>query len=60
MFIDLVVKAFDSVPREALLAVLRRYGMPDHIVKVLIRLHYGAEVKVKIGEVDSEIESSLV
>ena len=54
------MKAFDSVPREALLAVLRRYGMPDHIVKVLIRLHYGAEVKVKIGEVDSEIESSLV
>ena len=34
--------------------------MPDHFVKVLIRLHYGAEVKVKIGEVDSEIESSLV
>jgi len=54
-----LVKAFDSVPREALFAVLRRYGMPDHFVKVLIRLHYGAKVKVKIGEVDSEIDSTI-
>ena len=45
LFIDLV-KAFDSVPREALFAVLRRYGMPDHFAKVLIRLHYGTKVKV--------------
>jgi len=29
LFIDLV-KAFDSVPRDALFAVLRPYGMPDH------------------------------
>jgi hypothetical protein len=35
---------FDSVPRrEALFAVLRRYGMPDQFVKVLVRLHYGAK-----------------
>jgi len=58
LFIDLV-KAFDSVPRETLFAVLRRYGMPDHFVKVLIRLHCGAKVKVKIGEVDSEIDSTI-
>ena len=58
LFIDLV-KAFDSVPREALFAVLRRYGIPDHFVKVLIRLHYGAKIKVKIGEVDSEIDSTI-
>ena len=57
LFIDLV-KAFDSVPRDALFAVLRRYGMPDHFVKVLIRLHYGAKVKVNIGDVDSEINST--
>ena len=48
------MKAFDSVPRDALFAVLRRYGMPDHFVKVLIRLHYGAKVKVKVGDVDSK------
>ena len=27
--------------------------------KVLIRLHYGAKVKIKIGEVDSEIKSTI-
>ena len=53
------MKAFDLVPREALFAVLRRYGMPDHFVKVLIRLHYGAKIKVKIGEVDSKIDSTI-
>ena len=47
LFIDLV-KAFDTVPREALFAVLRRFGLPDHFVKVVMRLHFGAKVKVKI------------
>ena len=40
LFIDLV-KAFDSVPRDALFAVLRRYGMPDHFVKVLFGFTMG-------------------
>jgi len=57
-FVDLV-KAFDSVSRETLFAVLRRFGLPDHFVKVLIRLHYGAKVKIEIGEVDSEIKSTI-
>jgi len=35
--------------------------MPDHFVKeVIIRLHYGAKIKVRIGEVDSEIDSIIV
>jgi len=58
LFIDLV-KAFDSVPRDEVFAVLRRYGMPDLFVQVLIRLHYGAKAKVKIGDVDSEINSTI-
>ena len=53
------MKAFDSVPRETLFAVLRRFGLLDHFVKVLIRLHYGAKVKIKIGEVDSEIKKTI-
>ena len=48
------MKAFDSVPRETLFAVLRRFGLLDHFVKVLIRIHYGAKFKIKIGEVDPE------
>ena len=31
LFIDLV-KAFDSVSREALWAVLRKFGIPDHVL----------------------------
>ena len=37
LFIDLV-KAFDSVPHEALFAVLRRFGLSDHFVNIVIRL----------------------
>ena len=58
LFIDLV-KAFDSVSREALFAVLRRFGLPDHFVNVVIRLHEKAKIKVKVGEVECELESSI-
>jgi hypothetical protein len=58
LFVDLV-KAFDSVPRAALFAVLRRFGLPDHFINLVIRLHKNAKVKVKIGDVDSEIDSSI-
>jgi hypothetical protein len=58
LFIDLI-KAFDTVPREALFAVLRRFGLPDHFVNVVIRLHTEARVMVKIGEEDSEVESTI-
>ncbi len=58
LFIDLV-KAFDTVPREALFAILRRFGLPDHFVNILIRLHENALINVKIGEDDSEVESSI-
>lgn len=58
LFIDLV-KAFDSVPREALFAVLRRFGLPDHFVNIVIRLHEHARIKVKVGNVESELDSSI-
>jgi hypothetical protein len=35
LFVDLV-KAFDTVPREALFAVLRCYGLPNHFVNIII------------------------
>jgi len=57
LFIDLV-NAFDTVPKEALFAVLRRFGLPDHFAKVVMRLHFGAKAKVKIGEEDSEVDST--
>ena len=58
LFIDLV-KAFDTVPREALFAVLRRYGLPDHFVNVVIRLHDKAKLKIKVGDVETLLESSI-
>ena len=58
LFIDLV-KAFDTVPREALFAILRRFGLPDHFVNIVIRLHENAKIKVKFESVDSELESSV-
>ncbi len=58
LFIDLV-EAFDTAPREALFAILRRFGMPDHFVNIVIRLHENALINVKIGEDDSEVESSI-
>jgi len=39
--------------------VLRRFGLPDHFVNVVIRLHTNAVVKVKIGDVDSDVDSSI-
>ena len=58
LFIDLV-KAFDTVPREALFAILRRFGLPDYFVIIVIRLHENALINVKIGEDDSDVESSI-
>ena len=58
LFIDLV-KAFDTVPREALCAILRRFGLPDHFVNIVIRLHENALINVKIGKDGFEVESSI-
>ncbi len=54
LFIDWV-KAFDAVPRESLFAILRRFGLPDHFVNLVIRLHDNALINVKIGVDDSEV-----
>jgi hypothetical protein len=58
LFVDLV-KAFDTVPRDTLFAALRRNGLPNHFLNIIIRLQKNAKIKVKIGSVDSEIESSI-
>ena len=50
LFVDLV-KAFDSVSREALFMILRRFELPDHFVNILIRLHSGSVMKFKMGEI---------
>jgi exonuclease III len=58
LFIDLV-KAFDTVSREALFAILRRYGLPDHFVNMVIRLHSEAKLNINVGDVDAAISSLI-
>ncbi len=58
LFIDLV-KAFDSVSREALFAILRKFGMPDHFINIVMRLHTGAVMKFMIGDTDSTVPSNI-
>ena len=55
-FVDLV-KAFDSVPRAALFKVLRRYGLPDHFINLVIRLHADAVVNFKLGKEEVEVKN---
>jgi hypothetical protein len=58
LYIDLV-KAFDAVSREALWIVMRKFGMPDHFINIVTRLHTGATIKLKIGDTDSDIPSTI-
>ncbi len=54
-----MVKAFDTVPREALFAMISRFGLPDHFVSIVICLHENALINVKVGLVDSELENFM-
>ena len=44
--------------REALWEVLRKFGMPGHLVRMLARPHAGAVINVKIGEENTAVGSS--
>jgi hypothetical protein len=57
-FVDLV-KAFDSVPRAALFKVLRRYGLPDHFINLVIRLHADALGNFKLGKEEVEVKKGI-
>jgi hypothetical protein len=58
LFLDLI-KAFDSVPHDAVFEVLRRFGMPDHFINLVIRLHANAKVQVEIDGEDSEVAVTI-
>ena len=47
------------MPRAALFKVLRRFGLPAHFVNIVIRLHEGAKIKLKIGEAEKDIASTI-
>ena len=59
VFIDLV-KAFDTVPRDALFIVLQKYGMPERFIKVVMSLYQDFTVKLAVGEAgDVEVPSTV-
>jgi hypothetical protein len=39
-------------------AIHRRFGLPDHFVNIVIRLHDRAPINMKNGEHNSKVESS--
>ena len=56
LFVDLR-KAYDSVPREALWQVLRKYGVPPSLVTIIRSLHDGMKAEVTVdGAITPEIE----
>ena len=57
VFIDLV-KAFDSVPRNGLFAVLQKFGIPPKMLRLIIRFHSDLIVKVNVGDDDVCFDST--
>lgn len=57
LFVDLA-KAFDSVPRDVLWAVLAKFGIPPHLLGVIKRMHGGLLVSFGIGEEKVEVSNT--
>ena len=56
IFVDLK-KAYDSVPREALWAALKKFGIPDQLVTIIRSFHENMKAKIRVdGELLDEIE----
>ena len=49
-------QSFDSVNRQMLLEILRRYGIPEKLVDIIRRLHTGNSTKFKINGVERVFE----
>lgn len=58
LFVDLV-KAFDTVNRQALMLILKKFGIPDWLVSLIGRLHTDVKVKLKVGEADVTFDATI-
>jgi exonuclease III len=58
VYVDLV-KAFDSVPREGMYAMLGKLGVPQNLVEIIVKFHSNFMVKIKAGEVDTDVISNV-
>ncbi|MDE0908581.1 MAG: reverse transcriptase family protein [SAR324 cluster bacterium] len=57
LLVDLV-KAFPSVPRDGMWAVLSKFGVPTHMLSLIKRLHTGVVAKLAVGETDIEMTNT--
>ena len=55
VFVDLV-KAFDTVNHELMLAVMRKYGFPPRLVSMVRRVYENFTLKIQKGEEMSLLE----
>ena len=58
VFVDLV-KAFDTVDRDGMVAVLKKLGVSNHFCEIITRLHTGCQVKLKVGDSDIQFDSTI-
>ena len=58
VYVDLI-KAFDSVSRESMYKVLSKLGVPENLVDLIIRLHTNCIVKIRAGDSDVTVESTV-
>ena len=57
-FIDLR-KAYDSVPREVLWVALKKLGVPDEVVKLIVSFHHRMQANIRLdGSVSEQFEVS--
>ena len=58
MFLDLV-KAFDRVPRQALWEVLKKFGVPPKIIRLLQSLHAHVTVEFTVCDVTHTLDCTI-
>ena len=54
-----LVKAFDSVNQELLWKILKLYGIPDNLIKILKKLHTNVMYIMKVGEEEVEVKGTV-
>lgn len=52
-----LVKAFDSVSREAIWAIMAKMGLPPHFIDIVRRFHSGAVLRVRCDPVTFEVRT---
>ena len=55
VFVDLI-KAFDSIHHSLLFLLLKQFGIPDRVIKVIKNLYNDFKIEIKVGDVSKLID----